>query len=144
MDRLLRSAWRMRAELLRARRGLAEPPVLAAAAADPASLFNSAGLAPDPWQAYLLRAAPERLLLLACRQAGKTLTAAALTLWTACCRPGSLCLILSPTLRQSGEFFRDKVLPLYHALGRPVPPAGRPSHPAALTPSAPTYTAPRA
>jgi len=38
-----------------------------------------------------------------------------------------LCLILSPTLRQSGEFFRDKVLPLYHALGKPVLPAERPS-----------------
>jgi hypothetical protein len=35
-----------------------------------------------------------------------------------------LVLILSPTLRQSGEMFRDKVLRLYRALGRPVPARG--------------------
>jgi hypothetical protein len=34
--------------------------------------------------------------------------------------PGSLVLLLSPTLRQSGELFRDKVKMLYHALARPV------------------------
>jgi hypothetical protein len=31
-----------------------------------------------------------------------------------------LVLLLSPTLRQSGELFRDKVLRLYNALGRPI------------------------
>jgi hypothetical protein len=31
-----------------------------------------------------------------------------------------LTLLLSPTLRQSGELFRDKVKRLYNALGRPV------------------------
>jgi hypothetical protein len=30
-------------------------------------------------------------------------------------------LLLSPTLRQSGELFKDKVRRLYHALGKPVP-----------------------
>jgi hypothetical protein len=35
--------------------------------------------------------------------------------------PGSLTLLLSPTLRQSGELFRQHVLPLYSALGRPLP-----------------------
>jgi hypothetical protein len=34
--------------------------------------------------------------------------------------PPALVLLLSPTLRQSGELFRDKVLRLYNALGRPV------------------------
>src|SRR5262249_4479057 len=32
----------------------------------------------------------------------------------------SLTLLLSPSLRQSGELFRDKVKRLYNALGRPV------------------------
>src|ERR1700674_5867211 len=102
-------------------------PTLTAIRADPANLFTKAGLQPDPWQAHLLRSDLDRVLMLACRQAGKTQTAAALTLKTALLRPGSLCLILSPTLRQSGEFFRDKVLPLYHALGKPVLPAERTS-----------------
>jgi hypothetical protein len=34
--------------------------------------------------------------------------------------PPALILMLSPTLRQSGELFRDKFLRLYNALGRPV------------------------
>jgi hypothetical protein len=39
----------------------------------------------------------------------------------------ALVLLLSPTLRQSGELFRDKVLPLLGALGWPVPPLRKPS-----------------
>src|SRR5262249_13570270 len=35
-------------------------------------------------------------------------------------QPGALVLLLSPSLRQSGELFRDKVMRLYMALGRPV------------------------
>jgi hypothetical protein len=48
--------------------------------------------------------------------------AAALALLTALLIPNSLTLLLSPTLRQSGELFRDKVLRLFHALGKPVAP----------------------
>jgi hypothetical protein len=33
----------------------------------------------------------------------------------------SLILLLCPTQRQAGELFKDKVLRLYNALGRPVP-----------------------
>jgi hypothetical protein len=35
--------------------------------------------------------------------------------------PPATVLLLSPTLRQSGELFRDKFKRLYNALGRPVP-----------------------
>jgi hypothetical protein len=59
-------------------------------------------------------------LLLCGRQTGKSQAAAALALHTALLLPGSLTLLLSPTLRQSGELFRDKVLRLYEANGRPV------------------------
>jgi hypothetical protein len=45
--------------------------------------------------------------------------AAALALRTALLDPG-LILLLSPTLRQSGELFRDKVSRLYAAMGKPV------------------------
>jgi hypothetical protein len=55
------------------------------------------------------------------RQAGKSQTAAALALQAALLEPPSLVLLLSPTLRQSGELFRDKVKRLYYGLGKPVP-----------------------
>jgi hypothetical protein len=60
-------------------------------------------------------------LLLCSRQAGKSTTAAALALQAALLEPPALVLLLSPTLRQSGELFRDKVCRLYNALDRPVP-----------------------
>jgi hypothetical protein len=75
---------------------------------------------PDPWQRDLLERPAQRRLLLCSRQAGKSTTAAALALQTALLVPGSLVLLHSPTLRQSGELFRDKVLRLFHALGKPV------------------------
>jgi hypothetical protein len=74
---------------------------------------------PDPWQADLLRSDHDRVLMLASRQSGKSQTAAALALHTALLEPPALVLLLSPALRQSGELFRDKVLPLWKALGRP-------------------------
>lgn len=76
---------------------------------------------PDPWQRNLLRSTSSRRLLLATRQGGKSQAASALVLWTAITQPESLILLLSPTQRQSGELFRDKVLRLYNAIGRPIP-----------------------
>jgi hypothetical protein len=60
------------------------------------------------------------MLLLCSRQAGKSQTAAALALREALLRPPALVLLLSPTLRQRGELFKDKIRRLYHALGKPV------------------------
>jgi hypothetical protein len=87
---------------------------------DPAGIMVDGGLSPDPWQADLLRTIPPRVLLLCSRQSGKSATAAAMALRVALLEPPSLILLLSPTLRQSGTLFRDKVLPLWRALGRPV------------------------
>jgi hypothetical protein len=58
--------------------------------------------------------------MLCSRQSGKSLTGAALALREALLRPGSLVLLLSPTQRQSGELYKDKVRRLYNALDRPV------------------------
>jgi hypothetical protein len=88
---------------------------------DPARLLADAGLTPDPWQASLLRSDAPRMLLLCSRQAGKSQTAAALALRAALLEPPALVLLLSPTQRQSGELFKDKVRRLFHLLGRPVP-----------------------
>jgi hypothetical protein len=95
---------------------------LARVRADPAALMALAGMDPDPWQAKLLRSDATRMLLLCSRQAGKSCVAASLALRTALLEPGSLTLLLSPSLRQSGELFL-KVLAQYGGLGRPVPPA---------------------
>jgi hypothetical protein len=77
-------------------------------------------MAPDPWQRRVLRSSDRRHLLLCSRQVGKSLTAGALALRTALLKAGSLVLLLSPSQRQSAELFRDKVLRLYGALGRPL------------------------
>lgn len=95
------------------------PATLARLRADPASVLSLAGMRPDPWQAALLRNLPDQTLAVCSRQSGKSTGAAGCCLNTALLEPGSLTLILSPTLRQSQELFR-KVLTLYRALGRPV------------------------
>lgn len=87
---------------------------------DPSRLMSDAGMVPDDWQRDLLREQHDRVLLLASRQSGKSQTAAALALREALLRSGSLVLLLSPTFRQSGELFKDKVKRLYCALNRPV------------------------
>src|SRR5437016_3922709 len=66
----------------------------------PESLLTRATMTPDAWQTMLLRSISDRMLLLCSRQAGKSQTAAALALQTALVMPGSLTLLLSPTLRQ--------------------------------------------
>src|SRR4051794_30806613 len=91
-----------------------------AMALDPALLMRDIGLEPDPWQAEVLRSDAERMLLLTTRQAGKSTTTATMALHAATFRPETLVLVLSPTLRQSGELFR-KVVGFYQDLGRPVP-----------------------
>ena len=76
-------------------------------ALDPAAFARDAlGFAPDPWQAGVLRWSGKRLLMNCARQTGKSTTSAALGLHTALYYPGSLVLLVSPSLRQSGELFR--------------------------------------
>src|SRR5262245_30493615 len=105
---------------LAAKRTQRETPLVGELRADPARILAWAGMLPDPWQARLLRSPSTRTLKLCTRQAGKSTTAAALALREALLQPGRLVLLLSPSQRQSGELFRDKVKRLYGALGRPV------------------------
>ena len=86
------------------------PPV---GVGDAVALLEQAGITPDPWQRAVCLAPAPRALWLCCRQSGKSTLAAALALATARQEPGSLVLILSPSLRQSQESFR-KVLDLRH------------------------------
>jgi hypothetical protein len=90
---------------------------------DPVALFEDVGNdkhgPPYPWQLNALRSASERQLYLASRQAGKSSVAATRGLWTAMFVPGSLVLVVSPSLAQSQEIFR-KALTAYRVLGRPM------------------------
>ncbi len=90
---------------------------------DPALMMEALGFDPDPWQRDVLRSTSDRVLLLCCRQAGKSTATAVLALHTALFQPGSLILLLSPSLRQSGELFR-KLVTFYGDLDRPIPAVG--------------------
>jgi Terminase large subunit, T4likevirus-type, N-terminal len=94
-------------------------PPLEALPTDPACLFDASDRTADRWQRAVLEGDALRLLLCCCRQSGKSTVAAALALKVALTEPPALILLLSPTLRQSGELFRDKVLPQWRALGMP-------------------------
>lgn len=74
---------------------------------DPVSWCSEVlGITPDPWQSDVLRSSSKRVILNCCRQAGKSTIAAAIALHMAVYRPGSLILLVSPSLRQSNELFR--------------------------------------
>lgn len=88
-------------------------------ALDPSRVLRAQGLSTDPWQRRLLLDPGRQVLLNCSRQSGKSRTVAALAVHTAVFRPGSLTLLVSPSLRQSTELFR-KVLDGYQAIGRPV------------------------
>jgi hypothetical protein len=91
-----------------------------ALALDPVKLAERAGIVPDPWQVDVLRSGASRQLLNASRQSGKSTISAVLAAHAAIYQPGSLTLLLSPTLRQSQELFK-KTLAVYRAAGRPAP-----------------------
>ena len=65
-----------------------------------------AGYDPDLWQADLLRSDAARVLMLTCRQAGKSTTAGFLALREALFRDASTVLVVSAAQRQSAELVR--------------------------------------
>ncbi len=91
-----------------------------AMALDPVVFARAAGVEPDRWQADVLRSRHKRMLLNCSRQSGKSTTTALVALHRAIYEPGSLVLLLSPSLRQSSELFR-KVAESYTALGESAP-----------------------
>jgi hypothetical protein len=83
-------------------------------------LMRGAGLEPDSWQCEFLVEDHPRSLLLAARQSGKSQTVACKVLHKALTKPRTFVLLLSPSLRQSGELFRERLLPLWLAAGQPL------------------------
>jgi len=90
-----------------------------ACALDPVALARAAGIHPDPWQIRYLRSMHPRKLLNCSRQSGKSTAVSVKAVHRALYHPGALVLMLSPSLRQSGELFK-KALSVYRDLGRPV------------------------
>ncbi len=70
---------------------------------DAAALMAVAGMTPDPWQAELMGARPDRALLLCSRQAGKSMAVAAIALEQSLIQSGSTTLLVSASQRQSAE-----------------------------------------
>jgi hypothetical protein len=75
---------------------------------------------PDPWQAETLRWSGKRLMLNCHRQSGKSTTAAILATHRAIYQPGALILLISPSLRQSGELFKKVSANLAKVENRPA------------------------
>lgn len=69
-------------------------------------LARACGIEPDDWQRRVLESTGRKQLLLCSRQSGKSTTAAIEAVHEAGFTPGSLTLMLAPSLRQSGELFR--------------------------------------
>jgi hypothetical protein len=76
------------------------------------------GLELDPWQIRALRASAKRSIWNIHRQAGKSSVAAIKALHKNIFKPRSLVLMVSPSLRQSGELFR-KWIAYYDQLDSP-------------------------
>lgn len=90
-------------------------------ALDPATFaIDALDFRPDAWQLRVLRWTGKRLLLNCSRQSGKSTTTAVLALHQAVYYPGSLILLVSPSIRQSGELFR-KVANFHEMLDEPKP-----------------------
>lgn len=76
------------------------------------------GIEPDPWQQDVLLSSEKRIMILAARQSGKSMTCSIYALWHALNHPGALVLVLSPSLRQSGLLFKT-IMGYYQEL-RPI------------------------
>jgi hypothetical protein len=78
-----------------------------AQAMDPVQFARrSLGLNPDELQARALRSDHKRILFNCCRQWGKSTIASAKVLHRAVFRPNQMILVISRSMRQSGELFR--------------------------------------
>lgn len=76
---------------------------------DPGTMALGLGFDSDPWQKLVIESAGRvgaRMLLNCTRQAGKSTTTALAAVYVAASKPDSLILLVSPSLRQSGELFR--------------------------------------
>jgi hypothetical protein len=81
----------------------------------PSKIFQAGGLEAYPWQKELLESRRDKIIILCCRQSGKSLACSAMALRTMLTRPPALVLVVSPSDRQSSEFLL-KVKIFYYSL----------------------------
>ena len=92
-----------------------------ACALDPVRWAERAtGFTLDAWSRDALRSTQPRQCWNVTRQGSKSTTAALLAVWTALYRPGSLTILVSPSLRQSCELLR-RCLDIYRAVSHEAP-----------------------
>jgi hypothetical protein len=87
---------------------------------DKLTFAQACGVEPDPWQAKVLASTSRKIILCCSRQSGKSTVTGIDALHTACFQAGALCLLLSPSQRQSGELHRT-VKHLHNACTLPIP-----------------------
>jgi hypothetical protein len=88
---------------------------------DPVKMARIVGNEPDPWQVHFLQSEADNILVNCSRQTGKSTCAAIKAMHTVFRQRNATVLVLSPSLRQSGELFR-KCMQIYNRLGRPIAP----------------------
>lgn len=91
-----------------------------AMALDPVALARRVGIAPDDWQARMLRSPARAIILNIARQCGKSAASAVLAAHTSLYDPGSLSIALGPSERQATELLRT-IRAMLAALGEDAP-----------------------
>ena len=87
---------------------------------NPVKFAQSLGIEPDDWQRDVLLSTEKRIALCCGRQTGKSTCVALLSLHHCLTVKDATVLIVSPSVRQSGELFR-KIITYWKRLGKPVP-----------------------
>jgi Terminase large subunit, T4likevirus-type, N-terminal len=90
-----------------------------AAALSPVFFARCLGIEPDPWQQEVLRSDSKRIILNCARQTGKSSVAAILALHRALFVDKSMVIIISHTLQQASETFRN-CRDYYRQIAHPV------------------------
>jgi hypothetical protein len=90
-----------------------------ASALDPVAFARQCGIEPDAWQRDFLRSPSRRVLQLAARQVGKTLSCAIKAFHIASYEPEETTVIVAPSERQSKEFVRA-MMQLHRAHPEPL------------------------
>jgi hypothetical protein len=85
---------------------------------DAVLMAQRGGILADPWQRDVLRSDARQMILNCSRQSGKSTVTAVMALHTAICKPDSLVLLVSPSLRQSSELFK-KLKDIYNSVAAP-------------------------
>jgi len=86
---------------------------------DPSVILDAAGFQPDEWQRRVLRSTAKKQIIVGGRQTGKSVVGAAAVAQNLLHSPGSLSIVLAPSLKQAGETAR-KIAGIIDTVGAPL------------------------